>query len=267
MRPTDDHDAPLHDPSGKALFDTTLSPNARLAGISGVRDFVDHLRADPARHSAGVEGTLVNETSFFRDANVFEALSTQILPALIRLRAPARRLRMWSAATATGQEALSLAILVDRLLPRLDRPFPRLPTWDIRIIGTDISHQAIECASRGLFGSSEIHRGLTPQLLDQHFTRRGDEWLVHPRLAALCDFRVVNLCAPLPALPSFDLIMLRNVLLYFSPAERADVLVTMHRQLAPDGYLILGDSEQAEDSSALFQPQRVGGTYVYRRIG
>jgi len=255
------HSSNLLDPSRNALFDTRLAPIARLAGASSLHDFVNLLRTDrPAHlHRAVAEAMTVTETSFFRDPRLFDTLRASILPTLIRLRSSTRRLRIWSAACSTGQEAFSLAILLDHLLPRL-------ADWDIQIVGTDISRSAIDYAQRGHFRSSEIHRGLTTQLLAQHFTPHDDEWLIAPRLSALCHFRVANLCEPLPPLPRFDLILLRNVLLYFSPVDRTTVLTAMHHQLTLDGCLVLGDSEQAEDSTTLFQPQVIDDTYLYRPI-
>lgn len=251
----------LIDPARNTLFDTRLAPIARLAGTSNLQDLVHLLRTDrPAHlHRAVAEAMIVAETSFFRDPRLFEALRTTILPTLIRLRAATRRLRIWSAATSTGQEAFSLAMLLDGLLPTSD-------PWDVRIHGTDISRQAIDYAQRGRFRQSEVVRGLTPPMIARHFLHEEDEWVVSPRIADLCQFRVTNLCGEIAPLPRFDLILLRNVLLYFSPPDRSCVLTTMHRQLTPDGYLILGDSEQAEDSTTLFRPQVIDETYLYRPV-
>jgi len=242
---------------GDPLFDTRLTPISRLAALPTFGDPASLLRTGPTRSNA--ESLTITETSFFRDERLFDVLHTTILPTLIRLRRDTRRLRIWSAAASTGQEAFSLAILLTDL-------FPHLAPWDIRILGTDISRHAIDYAQRGLFRSNEVHRGLAPRILDQYFTRSAEEWAIHPRIASLCDFRHANLCAPLPPLPRFDLILLRNVLLYLTPADRTCVLSTMHRHLAPDGYLILGASEQAEDSITLFQSQTIEGTYLYRPI-
>ena len=249
------------DPSSNTLFDTRVSPIARLAGASRLHDFVNLLRSDRSAHlqRAVAEAIAVTETSFFRDPHLFDTLGTAVLPALIRLRATTRRLRIWSAACSTGQEAFSLAILLDHLLPQPSG-------WDIEIHGTDISSPAIEYAQRGHFRANEIHRGLAPQLLAQYFTPQGEAWVIAPRIASLCRFRVANLCVPLPPMPHFDLILLRNVLLYFSPADRTAVLTAMHRHLAPEGCLVLGGSEQAEDSTRLFLPQVIGETYLYRSI-
>lgn len=245
----------LLNPSHDTLFDTRVSPLTRFAGASNL------LRCDPSPHlqRAEAESMSLTETSFFRDPCLFDTLRTAVLPALIRLRANTRRLRIWSAACSTGQEAFSLAIVLDHVIPGL-------ADWDIEILGTDISRSAIDCAQRGHFRMAEIHRSIAPHLLAQYFTPRHDEWILAPRIISLCRFRVANLCAPIPHLPSFDLILLRNVLLYFSPADRASVLNTMHRHLAPEGCLVLGGSEQAEDSTTLFHPQVIGGTYLYRPV-
>jgi chemotaxis protein methyltransferase CheR len=101
-------------------------------------------------------------------------------------------------------------------------------------------------------------------MLVKYFERDGEEWEVAPRLRAMCGFQYVNLCGPLPILPTFDLVLLRNVLLYFTPADRNSVLRNVHRQMSCNGYLVLGASEQAEDSTTLFQTEFSGGCYFYR---
>jgi chemotaxis protein methyltransferase CheR len=249
------------DASRDALFDTRPAPVGHLAGVFGLRNLFTLLRADPPTHlnRAVPEVMTVSETSFFRDPGLFEALRSTILPELIHLRASTRRLRIWSAACSTGQETFSVAILLAELLPSL-------ADWDIKILGTDLSHQAVDYAERGRFRRNEVQRGLPPELLARCFTEEGDEWAVQPRIAALCHFRHLNLCTPSAHLPRFDLILLRNVLLYVSPGDCTAVLRHMHDQLVPEGYLILGDAEQAEDFTSLFEPHAVGDTYVYRPV-
>jgi chemotaxis protein methyltransferase CheR len=251
--------ANLIDPSRNALFETRLTPMARLAGASTLEDFVSLLRIDrtPQLHRAVAEAMTINETSFFRDGKPFDVLRETILPRLIEKNAELRRLRIWSAASSTGQEAYSLAMLVRE-------HFAELASWDVKIVGTDISRQVIDYAQRGLYRRMEVNRGLPARMLVKYLVRDGDVWEVAPELRAMCSFRYANLCAPLPRLPVFDLVMLRNVLLYFPQQDRSCVFSDVYRQMTPGGYLMLGAAEQAEDSTDLFQAEFAKDCYFYR---
>ena len=195
------------DPSRNALFDTRLTPIARLSGAASLEDFVNMLKAGkPAHlHRAVAEAMTVNETSFFRDIGLFEMLRKVVFPELIERRMPGRQLRIWSAASSTGQEAYSMAMSVAEY-------FPDLAQWDTKIIGTDISRHVVDYAQRGRYRRIEVNRGLPARMLLKYMVRDGEEWEVAPRIRSMCEFRYANLCAPMPQLPVFDLVMLRNVL-------------------------------------------------------
>jgi chemotaxis protein methyltransferase CheR len=251
--------ANLIDPSRNALFDMRLTPIVRLAGASNLGDFVNILKVDRPEHlrRAVAEAMTINETSFFRDLRPFEMLQETILPKLIEDRAAERRLRIWSAASSTGQEAYSLAMMI------VDH-FPGLAGWDVKIIGTDISRQVIDYARKGRYRRLEVNRGLPARMLLKYLERDGEEWIVSARVRSMCEFQYANLSAPLPTLPVFDLVLLRNVLLYFPQHDRRRLFREVHRQMDPDGYLVLGNAEQAEDSTDLFDLEFASGSYFYR---
>jgi chemotaxis protein methyltransferase CheR len=251
--------ANLIDPSRKTLFDTKLTPIARLAGASSVKGLVEVLRASRPTHlhQAVAQAMMINETSFFRDVKPFDLLRAEILPRLVESRREQRRLHIWSAASSTGQEAYSVAML-------LLTDMPEIADWDVKIIGTDISQQVIDYACRGRYRRLEVNRGLPATMLLKHLNREGEEWEVSSKLRAICDFRRANLCAPLPALPTFDLVLLRNVLLYFSPHDRSTVFRSVYRQVSHNGYLLLGNAEQAEESTDLFKVEFSSNSYFYR---
>jgi chemotaxis protein methyltransferase CheR len=243
------------------MFDAKLKPIARNAGASNLDEFVSILRVDqsPHLHRAVAEAMTINETSVFRDRKMFDALRESILPRLIEANSAKRRLRIWSAACSTGQEAYSIAMLICE-------EFPALANWDVKVVGTDISQQMVEHARRGRFRRMDVNRGLAARMLMKHFERDGEEWEIAGRLRAMCEFQRVNLCGLLPILPVFDLALLRNVLLYFTPVDRNRLLRSVHQHLTRDGYLVLGASEQAEDSTALFQTEFFGQSYFYRPV-
>jgi len=253
--------ANLIDPSRNVLFETRLTPIARTAGAENLEGLVSLLRVDRTErlHHAVAEAMTINETSFFRDVRPFEALRGTVIPALIRQNQETRTLRIWSAASSTGQEAYSIAML-------LAEHFPELAQWDVKIIGTDISRTVLDYAQRGRYRRMEVNRGLPARLLVKYFVRYGEEWEVVPKLKEMCEFRYANLCAPLPSLPVFDVVMLRNVLLYFPQQDRSCVLSDVYGQMNPKGCLMLGNAEQAEDSTNQFAAEFAADCYFYRPV-
>ena len=249
------------DPSRNSLFDMRLTPIARLAGVSDLEGLVSLLKEDrPAHlHRAVAEAMTINETSFFRDVRAFEMLRETILPRLMEQRRRERRLRIWSAASSTGQEAYSVAML-------LAEHFAELADWDVKIVGTDISRQVVEYARSARYRRLEVNRGLPARMLVKYIDRDGEEWQVCARIRQMCEFQVANLSAPLPKLPQFDLVLLRNVLLYFPQQERQTVFREVHHLMARDGYLMLGNAEQAEDSTNLFEVEFASQCYFYRCV-
>jgi chemotaxis protein methyltransferase CheR len=249
------------DPSRNSLFDVRLRPIARLAGASSVEGLVAILREErPANlYRAVAEAMTINETSFFRDVKPFEALRDVILPRLIEQRRTERRLRIWSAASSTGQETYSLAMTIVE-------SFPLLADWEVKIVGTDISRQVVEYARRGRYRRLEVNRGLPARMLLKYFTRDDEEWEISSRIRAMCEFECVNLGASLRRYPAFDLVLMRNVLLYFPQKERGEVFERVHPQMVPDGYLMLGNAEQAEDSTNLFEVEFAAHCYFYRPV-
>ncbi|HEX4038044.1 MAG TPA: protein-glutamate O-methyltransferase CheR [Acidobacteriaceae bacterium] len=227
------------DVSRNYLFESRLQPLLRQRGLHSLDQLISALRSNsgPALERSVAEAMTINETSFFRDTPTFDLLRTELLPALIERRRASRTLRFWSAASSSGQEAYSIAIL-------LREHFPLLAGWKIDIAGTDLSAEMVERASAGRFQRIEINRGLAARMLLRYFVRTGDEWEVSPDIKRLCRFQQRNLCHPAITNESFDFIFLRNVMIYFPHETRHQVLLTMHRALVPDGALFLGLSEQ-----------------------
>jgi chemotaxis protein methyltransferase CheR len=255
------HSHNVLEPSCDYLFDTRLSHILQRHGLAHPGELVQRLRRskDPLLERAVAEAMTINETSFFRDGRPFTLLRTAILPRLIVARQAVRTLRFWSAACSTGQEALSLAILIRE-------NFPFLVDWKISIDGTDISSEVVRRAREGRYHRIDMNRGLPARFITRYFDRGGDEWIAKPEIHALCHFHEANLCAsPLPFSPpaQFDIILLRNVMLYFSPETRRAVLAGIKSLLTPDGCLFLGSTEQPGDPS-LWTPVLSGGTCYYQ---
>jgi chemotaxis protein methyltransferase CheR len=250
------------DPSRDYLFDTRLTKLLRNQGMSQLEELIQHLkiRKNPLLERSIAEAMTINETSFFRDGRPFELLRTELLPKLIEERRHLRSLRFWSAACSSGQEAYSLAML-------LLEHFPLLAGWNIRIEGTDICAEVVEKAQAGCYHRIEMNRGLPVRFIVRYFDHLGENWTVKPEVRKMCNFRQANLCSSL--LPfsrkddRFDIIFLRNVMLYFSQETRKHLLAGIHKVLAPDGILFLGSSEQPADPS-IWTPVLAGGTCHFR---
>jgi len=247
------------DPSRDYLFTIRLAGVMRDQGVARTAELVQLLRRkrDPPIERAVAEAMTVNETSFFRDGRPFDLLRTELLPGLIESRRQTRTLRIWSAACSTGQEAYSAAIL-------LLEYFPQLANWNVRIEGTDIASAAIQRCQQGAYHRFEMNRGLPARNIVRFFVHSGEEWTIRPEIRRLCNFRRTNLCEEmLPFHEPFDIIFLRNVMLYFSLETRRRLLRKIHRLLAPDGLLFLGSSEQPADPE-LWIPTLAGGTCYFR---
>jgi len=250
------------DPSRDYLFESRLTKILRNQGMARLDELVQHLKfkKDKNLELSIAEAMTINETSFFRDSRPFELLRADLLPELIEARRNTRALRVWSAACSTGQEAYSIAML-------LREHFPLLSAWNLRIEGTDICAEVVERAQAGSYHRIEINRGLPARFVVRYFDHAHEMWTIKPEIRKLCNFRHANLCAsPFPfsrADDRFDVIFLRNVMLYFSQETRKTLLAAIHRVLAPDGILFLGSTEQPADPS-IWPPILAGGTCYFR---
>ena len=216
--------------------ETVLKALMRERGIASLEKLVTMLGSggDPALAAAVVEALLNNETFFFRDAQSFDLLRNGALETLRLARAQTRRLGIWCAGCSTGQEAYSLAMIF------ADAP-AKWDGWSIDITATDVSEAAIEKARAGYYSQFEIQRGLSVSAMLKWFDQVGEDWRVKRELARYLRFRRHNVLTAQTG--QFDLILCRNVLLYFSPERRREAFDRLAASLAPDGYLMLGAGE------------------------
>ncbi len=186
-----------------------------------------------------IESLVTHETSFFRDAHYFDELAERILPRLIARRAPERRLSIWCAACSTGQEAYSVAMILR------ERFAQQLTDWTVELYATDLSSAALQHAQAGRYSDVEVRRGLSGARLSQHFRCEPTGWRIDDRIKQAVRFQQMNLNGTWPQFPTLDLILVRNVLVYMSPATRQTILTRIQRMLHPEGCLMLGSSESA----------------------
>ncbi len=250
------------DESKGYLVESRLAPVCRTLGYKSIGELVAAVRgrAFSREHKAIVEAMTTNETSFFRDLHPFETLQRHILPDLIERRSSVRKLNIWCAACSSGQEPYSLAMLIRE-------QFPRLASWKVNILATDISTETLERARAGLYSQVEINRGLPAPLLVKYFEQDGLAWRLKQDLRSMVEFRELNLTAALPPMPAMDLVLIRNVLIYFDLETKKGVLAKIGRVLDKDGYLLLGGAETTINVDVSFARRAFGKTVCYRKEG
>ena len=221
------------------LIEARLGTLALTEGHASILNLLRALREESGPkplHRKVVDALTTNETSFFRDIHPFEAIRKTILPEASARKRGRKSLRLWSAACSSGQEPVSLAMT-------LAQSFPQLADWRVQILATDLSDEMLDRARSGRYSQIEINRGLPAPMLVRFFEQHGGDWRVRPEILQMIRYERFNLIEPWPVRAPFDLILLRNVMIYFDLAAKCEILSNMAAALAPEGYLMLGASE------------------------
>ena len=230
------------------LVESRLIPLARKAGLPGLSELVQKLKSGAEPLTAEVvEAMTTNETFFFRDKVPFDHLKATVLPELLRARASRRAVRIWCAASSTGQEPYSIAMCLKEL-------GSTLAGWRVEIVATDLSHGVLEKSRAGLFSQFEVQRGLPIQLLVKHFTQIGELWQLNADIRAMVQFKQLNLLQDFSHLGGFDVIFCRNVLIYFDQDTKTNVFGRLARSIESDGFLMLGAAETVVGLTDAFKP-------------
>lgn len=249
------------EPGKEYLAENRLHPVARSAGLESVEALVKQLRCGSGDlRELVVDALTTNETSFFRDVHPWEALRTELIPQLLERRAAQRTLTVWCAASSSGQEPYTLALLLQEHFAS------ELDGWIVRIIATDISPTMIEKARAGKYTQLEVNRGLPAPLLVKHFERAGMHWQLSSSIRSMVEYRLMNLDEPAAydRLPMCDLVFIRNVLIYFDLETKREILTRTRDLLRPDGFLFLGSSETTLNVVDGFERVQSGPTICYR---
>jgi chemotaxis protein methyltransferase CheR len=238
------------------LFESRLEPIVRQLGLGSINDLCALIRATRGTEAGRqvVEAMTTNETYFFRDPAQYDAIRKVLLPRLKEERRDTKRLRFWSAAASTGQEAYSLAMLL------LDFA---LSDWSIQILGTDFSSKVVEQAQTAKYQQIEMNRGLPAALLGKHFRRSGMDWQLSDALRRMVRFETIDLRKSMRALGPFDLVFCRNVMIYFDTATKLSIVKEIHGTLFRGGWLLLGGAETAFGVEEWFKKETVEGATVY----
>jgi chemotaxis protein methyltransferase CheR len=220
-------------PDKMYLIESRLAPLARKWNVATIDLLVGQLRAsrDPVLQRDVVDAMMTNESFFFRDGKPFDQFRQLILPALLQARAAKKSFRIWCAAASTGQEPYTLAMI-------LKEEAAKLAGWRVDIVGTDISHEALERAKAGVYTQFEVQRGLPITLLVKYFKQQGDKWEIAPEIRSAV----------------FDVVFCRNVLIYFDQKTKGQILDRMAKLMPADGVLYLGGAETVLGVTERFQP-------------
>jgi len=241
------------------LVEARMQPLVTQQGLDSISALVTQLRGMPgsALHKDVVEAMTTNETSFFRDIHPFNAIRKEIIPEIMKARANTKNLHIWCGACSSGQEPYSLAMLIHEHFTMLD-------SWKVNIMATDLSDDILGKARSGCYGPLEINRGLPAPLMVKYFERNGTDWKVKEVLRNMITFRQLNLIGTWGAMAHLDLIMLRNVLIYFDQGTKRSILGQIRRLLRPDGYLFLGSAETTFNIDNAFERVMFGRAVAYR---
>jgi len=241
------------------LVEARLAPLVRELGLESIGALVTKLRQGNGGLAEKVtEAMTTNETSFFRDVAPFQALRTSVLPSLVETRKVQRSLRIWCAASSSGQEPYSIAMTIEDA-------FPQLRDWNLQIVATDLSPAMVERGRSGVYKALEVNRGLPAPMLIKYFTKVGVDYELKPEIRSMVDFSELNLIGAWPAFPTFDIVFLRNVLIYFDVENKRTIFGRVKRLLAPDGFLFLGAAETTMNIDDGFERLPIERAGCYRR--
>jgi len=254
-----DDSAIVLDQSKAYLVESRLNALLYREGVRNIDELAQRLRdggASPLRRKV-LDAITNNETWFFRDSYPFEALKTVILPPMLGRAESDNTLSIWSAACSSGQEIYSVAMLIRE-------NFPALLKWRLSLLGTDISGAILDRARAGVYSQLEVNRGLPARLLAKYFQQLGAEWRLKKEILEMAGFRNANLSLPLPPPGRFDVVFLRNVLIYFSQETRREILARLRNIVRPGGVLFLGAAETTMNLDDSYERVPFQKAYYYQ---
>jgi chemotaxis protein methyltransferase CheR len=240
------------------LLEARLVPIVRKENLKTINDLCALIRATSGGRVSQevVEAMTTNETLFFRDAIPFKVLRNDLLPPLIQARAYSRKLAFWSAASSSGQEAYSLAMMLCEM---------GLQDWNIEIKATDLNEKMVERARLGSYAQIEVNRGLPATHLVKYFERHDLEWRVKEVLRRMVRFERFDLRQPMRQMGPFDFVLCRNVLIYFDVETKKGILSEIEKTMSSGGHLLLGAAETTMNLSDAFERDAFEGVSFYRK--
>lgn len=221
------------------LLESRLIPVAQSLGLSSLEELVQALKTMPtiSLKTSVIEAMTTNETLFFRDKKPFNELANLMMPKIIEAKNLQRKIRIWCAASSSGQEPYSIAMQLKESLPELSSG------WNVEIVATDLDKQILAKAQEGQYTQFEVQRGLSIQMLMKYFEKNDQGWQIKSEIRDCITWKQLNLLDPFSHLGQFDVIFCRNVLIYFDTDRKKQILDRIAPQVSKHGYLILGGAE------------------------
>ena len=235
---------------------------AKLMGVPSIQELYDSAQKGiaPAFKQLLLDVATNNETSFFRDPRIYKTMENVFLPAFLENNSSQKKLKIWSAASSTGQEALSVAMMIKEWNLKNGK------NLDFSIIGTDISQRVLAQAKSAKYSQLEVQRGLPTPLLIKYFTKDlEDKWTAKPDLIRHTSFRTLNLKEHFNFAEPFDLVLCRNVLIYQNVEGKKDILNRIKTQMDMNAFLVLGSGESLLGLSEDFEQKQNEGAVIYKK--
>jgi chemotaxis protein methyltransferase CheR len=248
----------LFDDSRERFFRPRVREQLNANRLANGSELLRMIRNSNVEYDRFLERLLTQETSFNRYPAMFQALEKKVLPEM-RMKKfweNPRSLRIWSAGCSTGEEPYTIAITVSDA-------FEFAEAWNIHILATDISRQALDVCEKGIYPAREL-AGLTPKQREIYFTRQGDDYKVRPKIKQMVQFAPLNL-AQAVYMGRFDVIFCMNVMIYFSEERRSALIQRFFEYLEPGGYLFVGHAESIAKAATSFEPIVVGDSLIYQK--
>jgi chemotaxis protein methyltransferase CheR len=251
----------------KYLLEGRIAKRLEAHNLSSFDDYFT-LLANPSQQRDELpslfETVTINETYFFRNPPQFEALEQVVIPEVLNAKQAnpqaQKKLRIWSSASSSGEEAYTLAMIL------LDKVKPQFPNFQFEIIGTDISAGVLEKARAGVYKEYAV-RNMPPYYLNKYFTREGDKFILSPEVKSMAKFMSANLfdTPTMRTMNSFDVIFCCNVLIYFDTPAKQQVIANLYDALNKNGYLFIGYSESLHGVSKAFKLVHFPKTIAYKK--
>ena len=244
------------------LIHQRVAPLVERNGFSSFEEYTKKLSSLFHSHLLDelIEVMTTNETSFFRDKHPFDTFYNKILPELVKNRKMGRKIRIWSAASSSGQEIYSIAMLIFEFIE--NNKGLGLVMQNFELVATDISNEMLNKVKTGSYNGVEIKRGLSPARLNNFFTEKNEMWYAKKELTQIITTKHINLTSPYSSMGLFDLILCRNVLIYFDEKTKNDIVTQMYYSLNKTGYLMLGAMETLNTTNDLFVTKRIDRTTI-----
>ncbi|MCM8539696.1 MAG: protein-glutamate O-methyltransferase CheR [Lentisphaeraceae bacterium] len=246
------------DHSKAYLFETRLGPVLEKYNLDSFENLIQGIALNKSIERDTIDAITTQETLFFRDRHPFDFIQNSFFPQFFEKNGMQKELNIWSAASSTGQEIYSIGMILGNILFDLSK-------YNINLMGTDISEEALEKARNGIYNKFELSRGIDIKLLNKYFTKDGNNYQIREELRKMVSFKKANLLKTLPQLPKMDLVFCRNVAIYFARDDREILYNKIADQMKENAVLIISSTESLINVTDRFNQGKFKDTFYYTK--